>query len=131
MDFDFTLPGLGRPASSRPQRVAEAIKNELSLLLIRDIADPGLSGVSISEVRVSPDIKQARISFMVPAGQDASRAVKAMNRAKGFFRSHLAKTLNLRYTPELSFFLDTLNQELDRMDALFRSIEEERRHGTD
>lgn len=131
MDFDFKLPGLGRPASSRPQRVAEAIKNELSLVLIRNIADPALTGVSISEVTVSPDIKQARISFMVPAGQDAAKATKAMNRAKGFFRSHLAKTLNLRYTPELSFFLDTLNQELDRMDALFRSIEEERRHGTD
>ncbi|NLB07290.1 MAG: ribosome-binding factor A, partial [Desulfobulbaceae bacterium] len=45
MEFDFKLPGLGRPESSRPKRVSEAVKNELSLLLLRDASDPRLTGV--------------------------------------------------------------------------------------
>jgi ribosome-binding factor A len=51
-----------------------------------------------------------------------------MQRAKGFFRSHLAKILNLRYTPELFFYYDDLNEEIDRIDNLFRQIDEERKH---
>jgi ribosome-binding factor A len=50
-----------------------------------------------------------------------------MNRAKGFFRSHLAKVLDLRYTPDLSFYFDSVNEEVQRVDALFRQIEEERK----
>ena len=127
MDFDFKLPGLGRPESSRPKKVGEAIKNELSLLLVRETADPALSGVSISKVIVTKDVKQAKIYFSLPVGQDSHIALKGMNRAKGFFRSHLAKTLNLRYTPELLFFFDILDEEAERIDTLFRLIEEERK----
>lgn len=128
MDFDFKLPGLGRPESSRPQRVAEAIKNELTILLLQKVADPRLSGVSFSRVAVTPDLKQAKIYFTTPAGQDSGPALKGMNRARGFFRSHLAKLLNLRYTPELLFYYDDLNEEIDRIDSLFRQINGERKH---
>ena len=126
MDFDFKLPGLGRPESSRPKRVAEAIKNELTILLLQKVADPRLSGVGISRVVVAPDLKLAKVYFTTPAGRDSSPALKGMNRAKGFFRSHLAKILNLRYTPELLFVYDNLNEEVDRIETLFREIEKER-----
>lgn len=128
MDFDFKLPGLGRPESSRPKRVAEAIKNELTMLLLQKVADPRLSGVSFSRVVVTPDLKQAKIYFTTPAGRDSGPALKGMHRAKGFFRSHLAKVLNLRYTPDLLFYYDDLNEEIDRIDSLFRQIDEERKH---
>lgn len=128
MEFDFKLPGLGRPESSRPKRVAEAIKNELSVLLLQKISDPQLSGVLITRVDVTPDLKQAKIYFSIPAGADSAPALKGMNRAKGFFRSHLAKMLNLRHTPELLFYFDSLNEEVHRIDTLFRQIEKERNH---
>ncbi len=128
MDFDFKLPGLGRPESSRPKRVAEAVKNELTLLLLQQVADPRLTGVSVSRVEVTPDLKQARVFFTVPAGRESGPALKGMQRAKGFFRSHLAKMLNLRYTPDLLFFFDNLNEEMQRIDSLFRQIEKERGH---
>jgi len=128
MEFDFKLPGLGRPESSRPKRVAEAVKNELSLLLLQKISDPQLTGVLVSRVVVTPDLKQAKIYFSVPAGKASGPALKGMNRAKGFFRSHLAKVLDLRYTPELLFFFDSLNEEAQRIDALFRQIEKERKN---
>ncbi len=126
-EFDFKLPGLGRPESSRPKRVAEAIKNELSLLLVQQIRDVRLTGVFLTRVLVTPDLKMAKIYFTVPDGSDAGLSLKGMNRAKGFFRSHLAKVLDLRYTPDLSFYFDNVHEEVQRIDALFRQIEEERK----
>ena len=72
MEFDFKLPGLGRPASSRPQRVAEAVRNELSLLLLRDAGDPRLAGVAISRVVVTPD-QPDRPEAPAPGGGPVSR----------------------------------------------------------
>jgi len=68
MDFDFTLPGLGRPKSSRPERVAEAIQHELSLLLLQKVRDARISQVTISKVQMSPDLKRAKEYFLVPKG---------------------------------------------------------------
>ena len=127
MEFDFTLPGLGRPRSSRPSRVSEAIKNELSLLLLQKAGDPRLARVTISRVVMSPDLKLAKIYFVVPAGSGHQAARKGMERARGFFRSHLARTLNLRYTPALSFFYDSSNDEIERIDELLHQIGLERK----
>ena len=126
MEFDFKLPGLGRPESSRPKRVSEAVKNELSLLLLRDASDPRLTGVTITRVVVTPDLKQAKVYFTLPAGMASQPALAAMRRARGYFRSHLAKILNMRYTPDLLFFFDNRNEEVQRIDDLFRQIEKER-----
>jgi ribosome-binding factor A len=82
--------------------------------------------VFITRVLVTPDLKTAKIYFTVQAGKEIP-ALKGMNRAKGFFRSHLAKLLDLRYTPDLSFYFDSVNEEVQRVDALFRQIEEERK----
>lgn len=127
MDFDFKLPGLGRPESSRPKRVGEAIKNELTMLLLQKVADPRLAGVLISQVVVTPDLKQAKVSFTVPAGKESGPALKGMRNARGFFRSHLAKVLDLRYTPDLLFFFDEVNEKVAHIDSLLRQIEEERK----
>jgi ribosome-binding factor A len=129
MDFDFTLPGLGRPESSRPKRVAEAIKNELSLILLQKVSDPRLAAVAISHVEVAPDLKYAKIYFTVPAGEHVGPVKKALIKAKGYFRSHLAHTMNLRYTPELLFSYDDQNEELERIDELFRQIEKDKKDG--
>ena len=126
MEFDFTLPGLGRPGSSRPDRVSEAIRNELSVLLLRDVRDPRLARVTISRVVMSPDLRLAKIFFLVPAGSSHKAARKGMERARGFFRTHLARTLNLRYTPALSFFYDTSNDEIERVEELLRQLDRER-----
>jgi ribosome-binding factor A len=124
--FDFTLPGLGRPKSSRPERVAEAVFQELSVLLRQKARDARLRGLSISKVQMSPDLKQAKIWFAAEAGADSGQALKALRRAGGFFRSHLARTLNLRYTPELLFFHDRQSEELERLEQLFSLINKER-----
>jgi ribosome-binding factor A len=125
MEFDFTLPGLGRPESSRPKRVGEAIRNELAILLLQKVQDPRLREVNISEVVVCPDLKRATIHFTLPVGSDVKKALKGLERAKGFFRSHIARCLNLRYTPELVFRYNKQNEHIQHLDELFQQIARE------
>ena len=129
--FDFTLPGLGKPESSRPKRVAEAIKNELTLLLLQKVRDPRLHAVSIVQVDVAPDLKRAKIYFTVQPGNEVKAASKGLAAAKGFFRSHLAAQLNLRFTPELVFFHDRHREEAARIDELLREIAKEKKADED
>ncbi|RUM36828.1 MAG: 30S ribosome-binding factor RbfA [Desulfobulbus sp.] len=127
MDFDFTLPGLGKPKSTRPERVAEAIQQELSLLLLQKVRDERLSQVTISNVQMSPDLKRAKVFFLVPKGVSSARALKGMERARGFFRSSIARAMNLRYTPDLVFFYDHQNEEIERLDEIFAQIHREKK----
>jgi len=131
MGFDFTLPGLGKPEGSRPKRVGEAIKNELSILLLQKVRDPGLREVTISSVEVTPDLKLAKVYYVVSKSGDAGKVSKGLARAKGFFRSHIAGQLNLRYTPDLVFYPDPYNEGIERLDELFRQIAEERKTDDD
>ncbi|WP_446009124.1 30S ribosome-binding factor RbfA [Candidatus Electrothrix sp.] len=131
MEFDFNLPGLGRPKSSRPERVAEAIHQELSILLQQKVRDSRLDGVCISKVHMSPDLKQAKVYYSLFTESSASSARKGLERARGFFRSHIAKTMNLRYTPDLVFFLDNQHKEIERLDQLFKQIHQEREEKDD
>jgi ribosome-binding factor A len=129
--FDFTLPGLGKPESSRPKRVAEAIKNELTLLLLQKVRDPRLRAVTIVQVDVAPDLKRAKIYFTVQPGNEVAQASKGLAAAKGFFRSHLAAQLDLRFTPELVFFHDRHREEAQRIEDLLRELAKERKADED
>ena len=131
MGYDFTLPGLGKPESSRPKRVAEAIRNELSILLLQKVRDARLREVSISRVEVAPDLKRAKVYFTVPAGSHVGPALKGLERARGFFRSSLARAMNLRYTPDLGFFQDRHIEENERLEQLFAELARERKPDAD
>ena len=126
MGFDFTLPGLGKPESSRPKKVAEAIRNELSILLLQKVRDPRLSELTITGVVMSPDLKLAKVYVDIPPGKDEKQALQGLKKAKGFFRSHLARQLNMRYTPDLVFYHDRVYEETGKLEDLFREIAKER-----
>lgn len=121
--------GLGRDTYKRAERVADVIKNELSILLIREARDPNLSFVSISRVAVSDDLKIAKIFYtLLPDGlKKHGQVKKGLDRAKGFMRSYLAKTLNMRHTPALQFFYDESADKVREIEDLFQEIADERR----
>jgi len=118
-EFNFTLPGMGKPKSTRPDRVAEAVTQELAMLLRQEAGDVRLQRVAFSRAQVSSDLKLAKIWFTVPEAANAAEALKALQHASGFFRSHLAKTLNLRRTPELLFYHDRQSEEAERLERIF------------
>ena len=94
------------------------------MLLLYKIKDPGLRDVTIIKVKVTDDLKRARVFFSCP---DASKvkAEQAMIRAKGFIRSHLASQLQMRYVPDLLFLYDTTAAEQEKMEKLFKEIASE------
>jgi len=125
-----TLESIGgsRNERKRSVRVADVIRNELSILLIQKIRDPNLETVALSRVLVTDDLKYAKIYYTVRGSGKAQRlAAKGLERARGFLRSHLAKSLNLRYTPELHFFYDKTAEKVEEVEKLFQEIAEERK----
>ena len=119
--------GLGKQERKRSTRVAEAIQMELSLFFLRKVRDQKLSDVAISRVEVTDDLKSARIFYTVTGGEKrCKQAAGALKNATGFVRSHLAKILNLRYTPALKFIYDAKAEKVKEMEALLDEIASER-----
>ncbi len=107
--------------SFRADRVNELIKRELTMLLATGTKDPRLQDVIITDVDVSRDLTSAKVFFSVEDGMHKSVA-KLLNKAGGFFRSSLSKSLDLRHTPSLSFIYDTAPNTGARMDDLLRKL---------
>ncbi|MBO5374159.1 MAG: 30S ribosome-binding factor RbfA [Clostridia bacterium] len=93
-------------AKYRRNRINDAVKEEMAQI-IRDVKDPRIAEafVSITGADVSGDLKFAKIYFSVITG-DKSEVLKALKSAQGFFRSELARRINLRQTPQLTFEYD-------------------------
>lgn len=119
----------GKSKSPRQLRVGEELRHALAQVLERgEMRDPDLQGVSVTvtEIDASPDLRNA-IAFIVPlGGRDAERVLAAMRRAAPFFRSRLAKMVDLRFAPELRFELDRSFDAADRIDALLRAPDVQR-----
>ncbi len=106
-------------ARGRALRVAEAIKMEISDLLINELKDPRIGFTSVTAVRVTDDLRFARVYFSVFAASDEQeKAMEALERAKGYIRTELSKRLRLRVAPELSFHIDHSIEEGDRISRL-------------
>jgi len=120
-----TGAGRGAPAgpSQRQLRAGELIRHALvEVLREEDIADPDLEGVSVTvtEVRMSPDLRHAHCFVEPLGGQDAGRVVSALNRHARFLRGRLGRGIDMRFTPDLRFAHDESFTEAARMEALFR-----------
>ena len=122
----------GKSEQKRSSRVAEAIRNELATLLLSKVRDPRLNGVNISRVEVPDDLSIARIFFTVFGGKkEIKEAGIGLESAKGFMRSHIAKTLNLRFTPALLFRYDNVVEKVAELDEIFQEIANERKSQED
>ncbi|NWG45294.1 MAG: 30S ribosome-binding factor RbfA [Alphaproteobacteria bacterium] len=111
----------GSAPSQRQLRVGELVRAILSELLMRgEVEDEGLAGVSVTvtEVRVSPDLKHAT-AFVAPlGGGDPAPVVAALTRARRFLRGEVGHRLDLKFTPEITFRPDTSFDQASRIDAL-------------
>ena len=119
----------GKAPSQRQLKVGELIRHALAEIFARgEIVDDVLDqySLTVSEVRMTPDLKLATV-FIVPlGGAGADAIVAAFERNKRFLRGEIAHRVDLRYAPELSFRFDASFDEGDRIDALLRSPEVKR-----
>lgn len=113
--------------SSRPERVGGQIRTEITEMLSREIKDPGIGFVTVTNVKVSADLQHARVYYTTLGNESARRdSARALDRAAPFIRRQLAQRLRLRRTPELQFFFDDSIERHDRLERILQEIQEER-----
>lgn len=113
-----------RAPSVRQLRVGEEIRHCLAAVLSRgELRDPDLRGVSVtvSEVRVSPDLRNATAFVMPLGGERPGEVIKALDRAAPFLKRQVARAVQLRNVPTLSFRRDETFEEATRIDTILRS----------
>lgn len=107
--------------SQRQLRAGELVRHALVDILARqELRDPDLEGVivSVTEVRPSPDLRQAKV-YVSPLGAgDAKALATALNRCKGFLRGRLGREIDMKFTPELHFHADTSFDTASHVDSL-------------
>jgi ribosome-binding factor A len=111
----------------RPDRVGDQILQELSLLLTRGVVhDPGIGFITLTRVKVSPDLQLARVYYTTMGDPKARRETeKALERATPFFRRQVGSRLQLRRVPELQFHFDESVAHQDRVEQILRDLHEE------
>ena len=110
--------------SQRQLRVGEEIRHALARILMEgELRDPDLAGASITitEVRLTPDLGTATAFIMPLGGEDQGPVLAALKRAAPFLRGQVSSALTLRYTPRLRFELDRSFEEAQRIESLLRS----------
>ncbi len=113
-------PGL----SQRQLRVGELVRHVLADLFARgEVHDPVIEGhmITVSEVRMTADLRLATIYVMPLGGHDVEIVTAALNRNKRFLRGEIARRINLKFAPEIRFAIDQRFDEADRIERLLRT----------
>lgn len=110
--------------SQRALRAGELVRHAIAEVLSRgDVHDPVLSGhlITIPEVRMSPDLRQATVYVMPLGGKNTPQVLEALENNKKFLRTEVAHRVNLKFAPELKFRFDDRFDEAERIEKLLRT----------
>lgn len=111
--------------STRAERIAERIQEELSEILIFQIGDPRLKGVSITDVNVDRELAFADIYYSALDGSERSEEIlDGFNHGRGYLRTELAARISLRTFPRLRFHWDPTFERAERIDQLLATLSE-------
>ncbi len=105
--------------SSRTRRVGEQIQRELAMIIQRELSDPRVQWVTVSAVKVSKDLQNAKVYITVLGDEQAlEAALGVLNKVAGFLRHELGRHIRLRNMPELKFIYDESIARGERLDRL-------------
>ena len=109
--------------SIRTERVASLIKEEISQILSREYSDPHYGFVTVTDVKMTADLKIARIALSVLGNAEMrERTMEMLEEEKHHIRGALGSRVTLKYTPSLQFYLDESLERADRINRLIRQI---------
>jgi len=113
--------------SKRTARIGEAIREEISSILLQEVNDPRIQFVSITRVEVSADLQHAKVYVSI-LGSDQKReeAFEGLKSARGYIQKKLGKKIRLRYMPEITFKMDT---SIDYGIHIFELLQEMKKEG--
>ena len=114
-------------ASSRPSRVGDQLRVEIADLLAREVQDPGIGFLTVTHVKVTPDLQQARVYYTTLGDEKARReSRRALERVTPFLRRRIGQRLRLKRVPELQFFFDEAVERGDRIEQILQELHAER-----
>jgi ribosome-binding factor A len=117
---------------NRPKRLGELLKKEISDLILREIKDPRIGFVSITEVELTPDLRHAKVFISVLGSESERKATLAgLRSATGFIRREIGNRLRLKYIPELNIIYDNSIEHGSRILELIDSVVEKEREAPD
>ncbi len=110
---------------SRQDKVAEAIRQEVSVIIHDKLKDPRVGFVTITNVDITHDLRFAKIFFSVLGNEEAYKKTKqALDSSLGFIRKLIAQRLNLRFAPEIAFYEDRSSEYSVRIEEILNQIKE-------
>ena len=118
-------------SKTRALRVAERIRDELSEMLVMEISDPRLAGVSVTDVRVDRELAYAEVYVSALEGSERAREIlEGLEHASGYFRHELAQRIDLFTFPRLRFHWDPTFEKADRIERLIASLHSQENEAT-
>ena len=107
----------------RPERLAEALKEEISEVVGFELVDPRLETVTVTEVEVSDDLRDAKVFVLIDGSEDEiSAALKALRHAAPFVRQQVSMNLSMRFAPHLHFARDTAEENAARIGTILQGL---------
>jgi len=114
----------------RPERVQEALRQEISRVALEEIKDPRIGFLTITKVELTKDLRYAKVYFSVLGGaKEKALALKGLNSAKGYIKGIVADRINLRLVPEISFRIDESIEHTKEIYDLFEKIKQKKEKG--
>jgi len=111
---------------TRPERVQEAIRQEISTIIQRELRDPRIGFLTITKVELTKDLRYAKIYFSVLGEKkDNALALKGLNSAKGYIKGVLFDNIKLRFSPEIVFIIDDTYERTKDVFDLLNKIKKE------
>ena len=113
-------------SSRRTKRISEAIKKEVSSIILNDLNDPRVSFVTVTKVEISSDLKKAKI-FVSIIGNETTQetSLYGIKNARSFIQRKVAQRLNIKYSPILSFHIDDSIKKMAHLDRLIAGVSDE------
>ncbi len=114
----------------RPERMAEALREEITEIVGFELEDPRVQGVTVTDVRVSDNLRDARV-FVLVEGDESEKAVamSALRNASSFVRQQVALSLNLHHAPQLHFARDTVEENATKIGKILEDLSQKEESG--
>jgi ribosome-binding factor A len=114
--------------TQRPERVQEAIREEVAKIVQQELKDPRLGFITITKVELTRDLRFARIYFSVLGDpKDKQRALHGLNNSKGYIKGHLADRVKLKFMPDIAFKIDNSFEYTKHIYDLLEKLKKERK----
>jgi ribosome-binding factor A len=111
----------------RQDRVGDLVKREIAQIIEHELKDPGIGFVTLTGVKMSGDLRQARVFYSVLGDQESKeKSAAALGRARGFVQREIGRRLRLRYTPEITFCFDSSVERGAHIEELIQKVHSER-----